>query len=366
MAFPSIVGLRLREALHWAPAATSDRRSLAIAALGMSVPVMAGLAFGRLETGFTIGLGAMLLSDAPTAPGSASGAAPSEPPSALSALLPAVAAVTLATLICGGVWTAPLLILLAGGAATVSGYSRPVGGASIRFIIYLVLSVTVLQNAGEHRSDAALIFGLGALWNMAIRRLLVRPGAEARSTAATAPGRQPTPAQRRAYWRRSLRTLSAWQFPIRLVAGLGVATVLRQFWPSHHFGWIVLTVALLTQRPIEHLPLKTIQRGLGTALGVSLTWAIVTWATAPILLAVLICLLAIAAAVARARNYLAYSAISTPVILLVLDFGKPVQPALLTDRLIATTLGAAIVVLANVVLDQSLKRAGERAAKATG
>jgi hypothetical protein len=322
-----------------------------------------GLASGRLETGFTIGLGAMLLTDTPSA---SSASAVTERPSPLSAILPAALAVVLATLICGGVWTDPAMVLLAGAAAAVSGYSRPVGVAAIRFIVYLVLSVTVLQSAGDHRSAAALIFGLGALWNMVVRRLLVRPDAQADPTETSPPGRQPTPAQRRAYWRRTLSTLNGWQFPIRLVVGLGVASALRQLWPSHHFGWIVLTVALLTQRPIEHLPVKTIQRGLGTALGVCLTWAIVTWTSSPVLLALSICVLAIAASVARARNYLVYAAISTPVILLVLDFGKPIQTSLLTDRLIATAVGAAIVTAANLVLDGSLKKTAGQASKPAG
>jgi hypothetical protein len=350
---------RLREALSWSPATATDSRNLAVAALGMMVPVLAGLAFGRLETGFTIGLGAMLLTDAPSA-SDASSAPATERPSPLSAILPAALAVVLATLICGGAWTDPIMVVLAGAAASVSGYSRPVGVAAIRFIIYLVLSVTVLQSAGDHRSAAALIFGLGALWNILVRYLLVRPDTQETAKSETAPkGRQPTPAQRRAYWRRTLRTLSGWQFPIRIVAGLGVASVLRQLWPTHHYGWIVLTVALLTQRPIEHLPVKTIQRGLGTAAGVGLTWAIVTSTSAPVMLALVICVLAIAASVARARNYMVYAAISTPVILLVLDFGKPIQTSLLTDRLVATVLGAAIVISANVVLDGSLKRAAE-------
>jgi len=354
MAFRAVVHPRLREALHWAPTATTDRRNLAVAALGMMIPVLTGLAAGRLETGFTIGLGAMLLTEAPSAASSTTAATGRSSP--LSAILPAGAAVTLATLICGGVWTDPAMVVLAGVAAAVSGYSRPVGVAAIRFIVYLVLSVTVLQSAGDHRTAAALIFGLGALWNMVVRRLLVRPDPQAASIEAAPPARQPTPAQRRAYWRRTLRTLSGWQFPIRIVGGLGVASLLRQLWPSHHFGWIVLTVALLTQRPIEHLPVKTIQRGLGTVLGVAVTWAIVTWVTPPVLLALLICLLAIAASVARARNYLVYSAIATPVILLVLDFGKPVQTTLLTDRLMATVVAAAIVIVANVVVDRALKR----------
>jgi hypothetical protein len=340
---------RLRRALRWSGDQTPSIRAIAVAALGMGAPVLVGLALHQAETGFTIGLGAMLLAgEAPR-----SEETPQARPSLLSALLPAALAVSLATVIAGGWWTDAGMAILAGAAATISGYSRPVGVAAIRFIVYLVLSVTLLQNAGEHRGDTALIFGLGALWNILVRLLL--RGRTARTEAEapeTPPTRTPTPAQRRAYFRRTLRGIAGWQFPIRIVVGLGVAVGLRVLWPAHHYGWIVLTVALLTQRPLEHLPVKTIQRTLGVLLGVALTWAILALTPAPAVQGLLICVLATAAAVARARSYLAYSAISTPVILLVLDFGKPVDTALLADRLVATLAGAAIVVMLNVVTER--------------
>ncbi|MDH7975597.1 FUSC family protein, partial [Sphingomonas sp. AR_OL41] len=165
-----------------------------------------------------------------------------------------------------------------------------------------------------------------------------------------------TPAQRRAHWRRTMRALAGWQFPIRLVLGLVVASILRELWPSHHYGWIVLTVALLTQRPLEPLPVKTIQRAAGTALGVALTWAILTTIVTLPALALTICVLATGAALARPRNYLAYAVLATPVILLVLDLGKPLAPALLVDRLVATLVAAAIVVTANLLLARWIPR----------
>jgi ABC-type proline/glycine betaine transport system permease subunit len=48
--------------------------------------------------------------------------------------------------------------------------------------------------------------------------------------------------------------------------------------------------------------------------------------------------------------------ISTPVILLVLDLGKPVATALLTDRLAATLMGAAVVVALNIILERVTTR----------
>lgn len=341
------------DAFRWSNGERLNARSAAIAALGIAVPVLAGWLSGHEQTGFTIGLGAMLLSASPASPGSpgsiAGGQAPAGP-----ALLPVMLAVASATLIAGTQWADVGMIGLAAAAAALSGYSRPVGAAAIRFIIYLVLCVTLLVSAGEHRNAVAAVFGLGAVWNLALRTML-RP----RPATATDPGppaRKPTAAQLRANWRRTMRTLPGWQFPLRFAIGLAIATALRHLWPSHHYVWIVLTVALLTQRPIEAVPVKTIQRAIGTALGVALTWAVLSYATSPLTIAAAICVLGTGAALARSGNYLAYSVLSTPVILLVIDHGKPVESALLTDRLVATALGAMIVIALNLALARIVAR----------
>jgi len=350
MAFRSLASGHLREVIGWTPAAPLDARTIAIAALGMAGPVIVGLALGKPHLAFTIGLGAMLLADQTNAGAAAS----QDRPSALAALLPAALAVTLATLIAGGAWTDPAMIALAAVAATISGYSRPVAVTAIRFIVYLVLSVSLLDSAGGHRTAVALVFGLGALWNMAIRMMLRGPAAQ--SAPPSAPARKPTPAQLRAHWRRTMREFAGWQFPIRVLAGLGAASLLRHLWPSHHFFWIVLTVALLTQRPLEHVPVKITQRAVGSLLGVSLTWAILASGAPALGRAATICVLGAAAPLARSRSYLVYSVISTPVILLVMDLGKPVATALLTDRLAATLMGAAIVVVLNIILERVTTR----------
>ena len=325
-------------------------RMLAIAALGMGVPVVAGLMLGQAEAGFTIGLGAILLAGAPTG---ASGSAATQPPPLSQSIAPALIAVAVAT----GVSALPqpdlALISLTAVAALLSGYSRPIAGGAIRFIIYFVLSVGFLDGAPAHRGAAALIFGLGALWNIALRGILAG-GRRSQKGVAHKTRQTPTNAQRRAYFRRTLYRLEGWQFPLRLALGLGIASVLRHLWPTHHFYWILLTVALLTQRPIEHVPVKTVQRLAGTLGGVALTGAILCYVSSPVALGIVACLLATVVPLARARNYLLYAVVSTPLILLVLDIGKPIASALLTDRLIATLAGGLTVMTLNVLFDRLL------------
>ena len=50
----------------------------------------------------------------------------------------------------------------------------------------------------------------------------------------------------------------------------------------------------------------------------------------------------------RGTNYLAYSAAMTPLIVLIVDGGRAPESSLLVDRLVATVLGAALVVAANL------------------
>ncbi len=325
------------------------RRTILVAALGMGVPVLAGLMLGYREAGFTIGLGAILLAGAPTAKGP-----PQEGAKPGLAVLPALLAVVLATLVGGRAWSDAPVTLLVAIAGLLSGYSRPLGVASIRFSIYLVLSAGFLDGMGPHRGLAALIFGLGALWNIVLRLLF----AERTSEPSEVPEerRTPTTAQRRAHFRKTLAHAGRLAIPPAAGVGLGIASAIRHAWPAHHYYWILLTVALLTQRPIEHMPVKTMQRLIGTVAGVTLAAIILVGIPSYWALAVLACLLAIAVPIARARSYLLYSVVVTPLILLVLDLGRQVPLGLLGDRLAATLAGGAIVIAGNIAFDRVLAR----------
>jgi hypothetical protein len=161
------------------------------------------------------------------------------------------------------------------------------------------------------------------------------------------PAVRATAAQKYAWWRRTLASRAAWQYQVRLTACLAVAAVLRNVWPEHHVAWISLVVAILTQRQLELLPLKTTQRALGTVLGVAAAGLPVIYPPPIWGLVVGIGVLAALRPVLKTRNYLAYTAIMTPLIILVMDANQPVAAGVLLDRLIATGAAAGLVIIAN-------------------
>jgi uncharacterized membrane protein YccC len=163
---------------------------------------------------------------------------------------------------------------------------------------------------------------------------------------------QPIPTMRQKYvrWRRSLTGSAGWSYPIRLVPCIAIAAAIDVGWPSHHLHWIGLTVAILTQRQVEHMPVKTTQRALGTAIGVvmaafTLRSELPSWALAGV-----VGILAGARPLLRVRSYLAYSAVMTPLIILVIDAGRAPDSGLLLDRLVATLIGAALVIGTNLLM----------------
>jgi hypothetical protein len=56
----------------------------------------------------------------------------------------------------------------------------------------------------------------------------------------------------------------------------------------------------------------------------------------------------------RARNYLAYTAAMAPLIILLLDMGRPPELAVLIDRLVATLVAAGLVITTNLIFRRAL------------
>ncbi|MES2097735.1 MAG: FUSC family protein [Pseudomonadota bacterium] len=326
---------------EWTDSGPLDPGAMAVTALGMGVPILIGVMIGRPTIGMAASVGGMWIGNAPR------GISFGEHWRILrdivvAAILAAIVSVAIAQ---HGMWTDLGLTLAAGGAALAGGFSRPMAAASQRFIVFVTIGVNVAAHTHD-KPAVAILIGEGALWTalcalaigLAARRFGIG-ATEPRETGSTAPFRAKL---RR--WRGTLKTLAGWNYATRLAACLALATTIREAFPQHHFGWIAVAVALLTQRQPEGLIVKVSQRALGVAAGVLATELVAAGPLPGWWLLLVIAGLAALSPYLRKRSYVAYTAATTPLILLLTSGGATIGQGLLLDRLVATLIAAALVI----------------------
>lgn len=342
----------LAEMFRWSAGAEGELESVLASGLGMMVPVLLAALSGRIDLGLAASVGGLMAIGAETS--SASG----ERMRGLAILLaPVVAATVIAAIIAGHGWrTDALLTLLAMAATIFGGYSRVLAVTTTRFVVFLVIAISVLEAIPDRlsaRTALAVLMILGALWTVAANHLLAalirlrRDGASTR-TAIPAAASLATASQKFSRWKHSLAHLSGWQSALRLGLCLGIAGVLRWCWPDRHLIWIALTVAILSRRRPDIVPVQTTQRAIGTTLGVIAADLLTLHGLPDWGVVVTIGVLGAARPWLRRRNYLVYSACMTPLIILILDAGHPVTAGILDERLVATLIGVALVIAANL------------------
>ena len=246
----------------------ADRPAMLAAGAGMALPTLLGALAGQLPLGLAVALGGLLAGSARTT-GSFRDQA-----RGLVLLFAAVAcAAAAAVLVAGhGGWTDLSIVLLAGFAALLGGYSLPLAVATGRFLPFFAIALGLVEAEGDRLGLAALLVA-GALWTSLLalalgslfRALGWQPAAALREGASASAARQ----LRR--WSASLKSLAGWQFALRLMPCLALAGLLRALFPEHHLLWIAITVALLCQRQPGRPSERTLQRAVGAALGVAAT-----------------------------------------------------------------------------------------------
>jgi hypothetical protein len=182
-------------------------------------------------------------------------------------------------------------------------------------ILLTALSETVA------RGGLLLRLAAGVAWTSAVN-LVLGAVARLRTRTVAAPAADvPTVVWRQKFarWRHSLGHLAGWQYPARLRLCPVLASLLRWCWPDHHLHGIALTAGLLCERRIDAIPIKITQRALGAVPGVTATVLLVVMTLPTWIEVALIGALAGLRPLLRARNYLAYSAGMTPLIILILD-----------------------------------------------
>jgi Fusaric acid resistance protein-like len=320
----------------------------------MAVPILLGATMGELALGFGMAVGSLLVGGV-----GANRDRRAQGRAVLAALVPAAAASVIAISVAGHGWMSDAAVaLLAGAAGLLAAMGRPVAPMAIRFILLLVITITVAENIAD-RAGLLFLIAVGAFWTAAVS-LLLGALARARRRRHDLPEETAPPAsslrQRLTRWRRALTRLAGWQYALRLMLCLGVAGLLRWLWPDHHLHWIALTVALLAEWQIEAFPVRTTQRALGAAAGVLATGLLLVYTPPASVLVAVMGVLAGLRPLLRARNYLAYTAAMTPLIILLLDGGRPPGLGVLIDRLVATLIGAALVIATNLLFKKLIAK----------
>jgi hypothetical protein len=345
----------LLNAFRWTRTSDFDAAKELTPGISMAIPVLVGAATGHLSAGFAASAGAFVVG----AVGSGTNLK-SQTKMLVASFTPTAVAVIVASAVAGLGWrTDAAVVLIVFMAATLGSYSRAMIVASARLVLTLIILVN-LADAAANQAGFLVLLASGAILAVALNLILGgmvrarKPIDRCLDTNAASGG---AASRKFARWKQSLRHLSGWQYPLRLVSCLAVAVGLQSVWPNHHFYWVALTVALLCQRQIETLPLKTTQRAIGTALGVIVASVIV--AGRPAIWVVVICfaVLALVRPLLRTRNYLAYSTVMTPLVILLMDAGHQVELAVVLDRLVATLAGAALVITTNRIFAGILKAA---------
>jgi Fusaric acid resistance protein-like len=342
----------LAKVFAWSREEPVDWVAILASAIGMAGPVLLGAGLGRLGLGLTMAVGSLLVG------GVGAGHDRRVQLRALAAaLIPASAVAAVAALVAGHGWISDVVMtLFAGAAALVAAIGRPVAPLAIRFILLMVITFAVAENVSD-RGGLLLLIAAGALWTCAVSLFFgalarAKGGADAASEQAPPPM---TLRQRLTRWRRALGRLAGWQYALRLVLCLAVASLLKWLWPDHHMHWVALTVALLAEWQIDAFPVKTTQRALGAALGVLATGLLLLAPLPAWALAIGIGVLAGLRPLLRARNYLAYTAAMTPLIIVLLDAGATPGIGILIDRLVATLIGAGLVIATNLLFGRILR-----------
>lgn len=273
----------------------------------------------------------------------------------LMALLPSLIAGALA-LFAGSLLTGTSalavygILLLAAIAALIGGISRPMALATTQFSLFTIIAANL---NGPKTSPLALmlLFLLGAMATASlelglrplVRMLTPSPHPRPQENQPLTPSYTARQLLRR--WYRSLAQLAGWQYPLRFTLCLTVTQTLVWLWPEHHTYWLSLTVVIVVQRNLATAFTRTWQRAAGTLAGVLLTaffllGPVPDWGRIGS-----IGLLAAARPLLAEWNYVAYTALLTPLIILLLDFGQPPALAVILDRLVATLAGCAIALL---------------------
>jgi hypothetical protein len=317
-----------------------DVTRLVLSGIALALPVAVGAASGHLADGLTAVMGALLLSAAGHEGGWRARCTDLGASAAVGALVVWLGALVGPHGVLASVW----IVAMAFGAALVGGIGTLEGRIAANAIVFTVIGAhlgtgpaspghILLFLASGMAVTAALTLGTHAL-----SRLL----SPLWRNELEGPSGPEWPFKRSVEkWRAGLRTWHGWQYPVRLVTAMAVAEVVSHFRPGEHTYWIALTVSLVVLRDEAASPMRAVERGLGTTIGVLIGGGLIgvlpTWG-----IVALIGAIGAVRPYLKLANYTAYAAVMTPLITMLNELGHDISWAVLRERVLDTLIGCAI------------------------
>ena len=306
------------------------------AVLSMVTPILIGQLAGQIHPALISSLGSLALIN--EVYGS------SEPRQTLVNLALAIIFSTAAFMIGAAIagttiFSLAMLPLVIFAISTIGVINRQFIKNAIRAIVFLVIGYH-FEVTGKIYFVVSVFFLAGTLWTalvLLVTKLIARDGG-----TPVKPSKKYTARQYLNHWIKSLSGLKGWQFPLRITLCITAAQILRYFVPRHHSYWILLTIAIVTQYNMDNQIKRIRDRGLGTLLGVCISFALVYFKMPAYILIPVVVILASLRIIFRETDYLIYAAVMTPLIIILLDFGNISSITVLADRLIATITGGLI------------------------
>ncbi|HOG16070.1 MAG TPA: FUSC family protein [Syntrophales bacterium] len=331
------------------PVMTAGRVSQAVAAMiGIAGPMVLGYTAGHARLGVVASLGGLALSGKRSA-----GTFPEQVRDLTYALVAGSAAMFAGSSLSGhGMATAFAIAAVSSVAGLLGSISRPLAQTAPLFMLFTIIAANL--DVGEtHPLGVMFLFFLGGMWtagvSLGLRPLLQGLGVAGSPDCPAVVVRPKYPAGLLlGRWMRSLTQLAGWRYTLRIALCLFIGVAFEWIWPHHHGYWVFITIVIVVQRDLEEALKRTFRRAAGTLFGVLLTCPLV-FAPASVWITIGI----IAAAAARAflldGSYVAYTAVQTLLVILLLDFGQAPSWAVIADRLAATLVGCVLALTAGYV-----------------
>lgn len=324
--------------------------------LGLVLPLVIAVAMGRLDIGMAAGIGALLASGS-----GHDGGLRQRIVDVVATIVTGSAAFALGMATSSStVGSAVVIVAVAVVAGLLGGVRASFAKVAAQVTVFVILGVSlaILGLPTVESSGFFVLGGIGAgcltLSGYALRGHFLREPDSHRSVSwgyglGGHVVRDSDAARRRSEalradlrrWVAGLRGIVGWRYAIRLGTCMATAEIIAHLWPAEHSTWLALTVALVVQRDTGLAVQRTIERGLGTLLGVALSWfllgALPLWATL-----VAVGVIGALRPYVKLANYTVYAMVMTPLVVLLTGLGTQPSVELLRERLVFTVIGCAV------------------------